>query len=105
MNRHDFEKLGNLHKSYEVLTDTKLMPGLPIMIRLDGRAFHTFTKGLKRPYDEGMSRSMIETAKFLVHHLNADISFTQSDEISLGFKNDILDESTLFSSRIQKLCW
>lgn len=36
------------------------MRGLPLLARLDGRAFHTFTRDLRRPYEQGMSIAMIE---------------------------------------------
>jgi tRNA(His) guanylyltransferase len=104
MRRDDFETLGDTQKMFEMAeAGRRLMPGLPIMVRLDGRSFHTFTKGLKRPYDERMSRSMIETAKYLVEHTQANIGYTQSDEISLGFAPLTLDKNMLFDGRIQKL--
>ena len=101
MTRDDFEKLGDLHKSYESRSESSLIPGCPIVIRLDGRSFHTFTKGLKRPYDERLSKAMIETTKDILHQSGANIGYCQSDEISLGFKND-LEVPFLFSGRVQK---
>lgn len=83
MNRKDFESLGDRHKRFEGLSNQYMMSDLPIMVRLDGRAFHTFTKGLKRPYDARFSVCMIETTKFLVKETNALIGYTQSDEITL----------------------
>lgn len=42
------------------------MRGLPLLARLDGRAFHTFTRDLQRPYEPGMSVAMIETTRYAV---------------------------------------
>jgi len=102
MKREDFEKLGDLHKSYEVRTESTLIPGCPVVIRLDGRSFHTFTKGLKRPYDERMSLAMIETTKDILSQTGADIGYCQSDEITLGFKN-IIENPIMFGGRVQKI--
>jgi hypothetical protein len=30
----------------------RLIPNLPVCIRIDGKAFHSWTRGLRRPYDE-----------------------------------------------------
>jgi len=61
------------------------MRGLPLLARLDGRAFHTFTRDLRRPYEPGMSTAMIETTRYLVHEMTALIGYTQSDEITLAW--------------------
>lgn len=100
MTREDFEALGDMHKRYEKLAVRYLMPNMPIMIRLDGRAFHTFTKGLKRPYDVRFSKCMVEATKELIHQTNAVIAYTQSDEISL-----IIDASAdpIFGGRVSKI--
>jgi tRNA(His) 5'-end guanylyltransferase len=63
------------------------IPKLPIIIRLDGNNFHNWTKGLNRPFDEGLTDLMIETTKFLVDETNAVIGYTQSDEITLILHN------------------
>jgi len=105
MSIRDFEAMGDRHKLFEAReTQQKLMPGLPVLVRLDGRAFHTFTRGLIRPFDERLSRSMIETTKFLVNETHASIGYTQSDEISLAYPCVDPNKPVLFDGRIQKLC-
>lgn len=95
------DKLGDRMKLYEQMeAGRKLMPGLPICVRVDGRAFHTFTRGMKRPYDEDMSVAMIETMKFLVEQTDACIGYVQSDEISLVL-SDI--KAPMFDGKIAKL--
>jgi len=81
--RAEFDDLGDLHKRYEEVGVQRLMPGLPIVCRLDGNSFHTFTKGLKRPYDERLSTCMHETAQQMLAWTNSKIVYTQSDEITL----------------------
>lgn len=75
------DSLGDRLKSYE--NTEALLPGIPAIARLDGKAFHTFTRGMVRPYDHRLHEIMDETTKFLVHETNALIGYTQSDEISL----------------------
>ena len=105
MRRSDFESMGDRHKAFEAReTQHKVMPGLPVLVRLDGRAFHTFTRGLIRPFDERLSRSMIETTKFLVEETHASIGYTQSDEISLAYPCTDPSKPVMFDGRIQKLC-
>lgn len=99
-----FDALGDRMKEFEMAeAGRRLMPGLPIMVRLDGRSFHTFTRGMTRPFHEPMSRAMIETARYLVEHTHANFAYTQSDEISLGYWSDDARTQTMFDGRIQKL--
>lgn len=91
-------------KEYESFeTDRRLMPGLPVMVRLDGRSFSKFTKGMTRPFHEPMSRAMIETARYLVKEAQANFAYTQSDEISLVFWNPDYQHDPMFKGRVQKL--
>jgi tRNA(His) guanylyltransferase len=91
-------------KFYErLVADHKLMPLVPVCARIDGRAFHTFCKGLKRPYDERISKLMAETCKFLVLQSNAKIGYTQSDEISLVWYSDDWKNEIFFDGRVQKM--
>lgn len=82
----------------------KAVKGKPLMARLDGRAFHTFTKGLARPYDQRMSQLMIDTTKFLIEQTHALVGYTQSDEISLCWYVGEKEEGQyLFDGKYQKL--
>lgn len=80
------------------------MKGLPLLARLDGRAFHTFTRGLQRPYEHGMSTAMIETTRYLVQDMVAIVGYTQSDEITLAwFESSQSASDYAFDGRFQKL--
>ena len=71
-------------KAYENLSKDFLMKQTPVIIRIDGRAFHTFTRGLKKPFDHVLARSMALTAEYLLNNIsNCVFAYTQSDEISL----------------------
>jgi len=105
MPKHEKDELGTRIKWYEKNFGNLeyLMPMIPTLIRLDGKTFHTFTKGLKRPYDEGLSELMIATAKFLTEETNALIAYTQSDEISLLLYQPDYKSSIYMSGRTQKI--
>lgn len=95
------ESLGDRMKSYEMVhTRTSLVPGIPVYVRIDGRAFHTFTRGLQKPFDPDFTWTMKETTKYLHDKTNAFISYVQSDEISLCY----LEPSKMpFETRLFKL--
>ena len=96
--------LGDRMKMYEGReTGRRVMPGLPICARIDGRAFHTFTRGLARPYDERLTECMVETARFLVQETGAVIGYTQSDEITLLFYTQEPGSQHFFGGKIQKM--
>lgn len=69
---------------YEFRTRSFLPRGTHTVIRLDGKAFHTYTRGLDRPFDQQLMDDMTETARFLCHEVQGTaFAYTQSDEISL----------------------
>ena len=79
-----FDELGIRIKKYEAqTTKTTLMPCLPVYARVDGRAFHTFCRGLKKPFCYELVETMQEVTKFLVEETHAQLGYVQSDEISL----------------------
>jgi tRNA(His) 5'-end guanylyltransferase len=96
--------LGDRMKRYESAeAGRRLMPLLPALARLDGRAFHSFVRGLVRPFDERLSALMIDTATFLVRETNATVGYTQSDEITLAWVPEGYDSQIFFEGRIQKM--
>ena len=95
------DSLGNRLKAYEYSsTSRKLMPNTPVYARIDGRAFHTFCRGLEKPFSSDFIEVMQETCKFLVEETNACLGYMQSDEISLGWENTV---KAPFDGRVQKL--
>jgi tRNA(His) guanylyltransferase len=98
------DPLGDRMKDYEQKeAGEKLLPLLPICARLDGRSFSNWTRGLKRPYDERLSKVMVEVTKFLVGETHAKIGYTQSDEISLVWLQESYAAKGFFDGKIQKL--
>ena len=69
---------------YEQIPKTKLMRRCPVAIRIDGKAFHTYTRNFKRPFDSVFMRAMQETMKYLCENIQGCVlGYTQSDEITL----------------------
>lgn len=91
---------------YEQIPKTKLMRRCPVAIRIDGKAFHTFTRGFQKPFDEVLIKSMQGTMKYLCENIQGCVlGYTQSDEITLvliDYKR--LNSSAWFDYEIQKLC-
>lgn len=105
MSIHD--ELGTRMKEfYESVPKTKLMRRTPVAIRIDGKAFHTFTRGFNKPFDNVLISAMQRTMKYLCENIQGCVfGFTQSDEITLiliDYKK--LDSSAWFDYEVQKMC-
>ena len=99
--KDDFGERMKLYENQE--SGRRLVPLLPIIARLDGKAFHSFTEYMKRPFDGKLSELMMLTTEFLVKETNASIGYTQSDEISLTWHSQSYDQQLFFDGRIQKM--
>lgn len=100
------DSLGDRMKGfYETRTQLFLPRRTFTMIRLDGKAFHTYTKGFKRPYDLGLMRIMDQTAIALCERIQgAKMAFVQSDEISIVMTDfDSQQTDAWFDGNIQKI--
>lgn len=100
-----FDNLGTRMKDYENVSRIYLTKRSPVIIRLDGKAFHTFTKGFNKPFDDVFIKSMLETTKYLCANImNCKMAYTQSDEISLLLVDyDRIENSTWFENNLQKM--
>ena len=91
---------------YEQIPKIKLIRRMPVIIRLDGKAFHTFTKGFKKRFDEILIKTIQETTKYLCENIQGCVlGYTQSDEISLllvDYKK--LNSDAWFDYEVQKMC-
>lgn len=99
------DDLGNRMKEYEYVSRTYLTKRTPTIIRLDGKAFHSFTKDFQKPFDEIFMNSMWETAKYLCENIQGcKIAYVQSDEITLLLTDyEKLNTSPWFEKNIQKM--
>jgi len=76
------------------------------IIRIDGKAFHTYTRGMGRPFDDTFMYNMDETAKELCSQImGAKFAYVQSDEISILLTDfDTLQTQAWFDNNLQKMC-
>ena len=103
----DKTTLGDRMKNnYENITRYYLTRRMPVIIRIDGRAFHTFTRGFKKPFDDILVKTMQETMKYLCENIQGCVlGYTQSDEISLVLTDYAeLTTDAWFGNNLQKMC-
>lgn len=101
------DELGNRMKEYyENIPKTKLMRRCPVILRIDGKAFHTFARGFQKPFDEVLIKTMQETMKYLCENIQGCVlGYTQSDEITLvlvDYKK--FTSQAWFDYEVQKMC-
>lgn len=99
------DKFGDRMKGYENTYRMKLPKRMPIIIRIDGKSFHTYTRGLEKPFDRYLTYAMWETCKYLAQNImGCKLAYTQSDEISLLLTNyDKLTTESWFDNNLQKI--
>lgn len=99
------DSLGDRMKDYEGRFKYFLPRRSYTMIRIDGKAFHTYTRGLEKPFDKNLILDMQETTKYLCENIQGcKIGYTQSDEISLVLTDfDDIGTSAWFDGNIQKI--
>ena len=106
------DTLGDRMKDFEAIPKNFLIRRMPVIIRLDGRAFHSFTRraAIKNgahedPFSETMKFCMTHTAKVLCKQVqNVVLAYTQSDEISLLLTDwATFDTQQWFTGNIQKI--
>ena len=102
----DTSDLAKRMKDYEMRDRYFLQKRIPVAIRVDMRAGHTFTRGFKRPFDYIFMKSMQETAKYMCENMgNAKFAYVQSDEITIILTDyDTLETDCWFNYRTDKLC-
>ena len=103
----DRTTLGDRMKNnYENITRYYLTRRMPVIIRIDGKAFHTFTRGFKKPFDDILVNTMQDTMKYLCENVQGCVlGYTQSDEISLILTDYAeLTTDAWFGNNLQKMC-
>lgn len=99
------DEFGDRMKGYENAYRIKLPKRLPVMIRIDGKAFHTYTRGMEKPFDEVLTNAFWETCKYLASEvIGCKVVYHQSDEITLLLTNyDQLKTESWFDNNLQKM--
>ena len=101
------DELGKrMKENYEQVPKYRLMRRTPVIIRIDGKAFHSFTKGFQRPFDEVLGSAMTKTMEYLCKNIQGCIfGYKQSDEISLVLQDyKRFNSEAWFDYEVQKMC-
>ena len=101
----EHEKLAQAMRYYEQVDDVILRPDIPVIIRVDGRAFKNFTKGLKAPFDDVFREAMANTMLDMCAAVpDTVLGYTFSDEISLIlFPSNVDEGSRWFGYNVRKM--
>ena len=99
------ESLGDRIKRYERVTQHVATPRMPLMVRVDGRAFHTFTKGFKKPFDADLMAAMDTAAMITAHSIDGcKAAYVQSDEVTFCMTDyDTLNTQGWFGYELPKI--
>ena len=94
-----------MKENYEMRARTSLVRRMPVAIRIDGKAFHTFTKHLNKPFDDILMTAMEDTMKKLCQNIQGCVfGYTQSDEITLILCDyQTLTTDAWFDYEVQKM--
>lgn len=100
------DPLGDKVKALEAVANVQCFkPNSFLLARVDGRAFHTFTRGMKKPVDEWLLDSMIDATISVTADFKTRLAFVQSDEATFCWHYDVASQESLpFNGRTQKLC-
>lgn len=101
------DSLGDrMKENYENRSKTYLIRRMPVIIRLDGKAFHSFTRGFDKPFDNIMMQAMQQTTLKLCQNIQGCVfGYTQSDEISLVLVDyNSIETDAWFDYNVQKVC-
>jgi len=100
------DSLGDRMKTYEKAYNIKLPIRMPVILRLDGKAFHTLLKKAEKPFDETVTIVMNKVCEKLIKEIQgATFCYTQSDEINIFINNyQSLVFDPWFDNKIQKIC-
>lgn len=99
------QSLGDRIKRYESAYDTTLIPNSPVFIRVDGKAFHTFTRGMEKPFDHALMHSMILAGMRTAKEMQGfKLAYVQSDECTFCITDfDTHETDGWFGYRLNKL--
>ncbi|MEV4127132.1 tRNA(His) guanylyltransferase Thg1 family protein [Nocardia sp. NPDC049707] len=97
--------LADRMKAYEAASQYRLTPNSPVIIRVDGRAFHTYTRGMKRPFDYVLMNRMVYAAVATAREMQGfKLGYVQSDEATFLLTDfDTHDTAGWFGYEVNKL--
>lgn len=102
----DKDNLGSRMKDYEARNQYFLQRKIPVAIRVDMKAGHSFTKSFEKPFDKLFMKTMQDTMLYCCKNIeNCIFAYTQSDEITFVLMDDkTINTEAWFNYRTDKLC-
>ena len=99
------ESLGDRIKGYESVTHFTATKRMPLMIRVDGRAFHTYTRGMEKPFDKKLMDAMVKAAAEVAAGMQGfKVAYIQSDEVTFCITDyDKLETQGWFDYDLSKI--
>jgi len=99
------DTLGDRMKDFENVTRYVIPRRTYTILRLDGKAFHTYTRNLQKPFDSELSNDIdVSVIALLTEIGGARFAYCQSDEISILLTDvDNINTQTWFNGNIQKI--
>ena len=101
--RELYSDIEKRHEGFENQFNQDFIEGLPIIIRMDGNNFSSFTEGLEEPFDMRLTNLMIETCKYAVELTNARCGFVGSDEITLALYAEDAKTQLYYNRKMRKI--
>lgn len=103
MGRHG--DLATRMKRYEAASHPQLLPRTPLFIRVDGRAFHTYTRHMQRPFDPHFMDAMVHATQMASADMQGfKLAYTQSDEATFMLTDyDTLTSAGWFDYDLSKI--
>lgn len=105
MSKENKDTLGDRIKRYEAVSKPLLSRRTPVLVRVDGKAFHTFTRGCDKPFDKQLIRAMAyATAKTAENMQGFKLAYVQSDEATFLLSDyDTLETGAWFDNEVNKI--
>lgn len=99
------DTLGDRVKRYESVSKPLLTRRTPVIVRVDGKAFHTFTRGCEKPYDKDIIKAMVYAANETAKQMQGfKLAYVQSDEASFLLTDyDTLETGAWFDYELSKI--
>lgn len=90
---------------YENRSRHYLTRRMPVVVRVDGKAFHTLTHGCEKPYDQNLINAMVGSATLVAQQIQGfKLAYTQSDEVSFLLTDyDQIKTDAWFDYNLQKI--
>ena len=95
-----------MKKYYENPCNHQLIKRTPVIIRIDGKAFHNYTKHFTKPFDINLINNMVKAATHTASEMQGfKLAYVQSDEVSFLLTDyDDINSQAWFDYKINKLC-